>query len=406
MSTITTQEVIDLYGKHVITNYGRLPIAIVRGQGNWIWDADGRKYLDFFPGWAVSGLGHCHPKVVQRLKEQADILLHVDNTFLNVPQAQLAKMLSERSFGGKQFFCNSGAEASEAAIKLARIKGNGERYKIITMEKSFHGRTFGAMTATGQAKIHKGFQPLVPGFTYVPFNDFDALADAVDDQTIGVMFEPVQGEGGVNPAKPDYVKRVRELCDERGLVLIFDEVQTGMGRTGKWFGYQHYDITPDIVTLAKALGGGVSIGAIMAKKELADLMKPGMHGSTFGGNPLACMAAIGVIEAIEEGNLLKHTNEIAAYIGRKLEELATKFELIAEIRQLGLMIGIELTVDGAEITSSALKEGLRINCTQGNVLRMVPAMTVTTEEVDHAMTILERVLTDYQNKLATEQTNG
>jgi len=403
---LTTSDVLNLYAKHVIANYRRLPIVIVRAEGNRMWDLDGKEYLDFFPGWAVSGLGHCHPKVVQAVQKQAGELIHIDNTFASVPQARLARMLSERSFGGKCFFCNSGAEANEAALKLARLKGAGQRHKIISMEKSFHGRTFAAMTATGQAKTHAGFQPLVPGFAYVPFNDFDALAEAVDDQTVGVILEPIQGEGGVNIADAEYLHKVRDLCDQRDMVLIFDEVQTGMGRTGTWFGYQQYDVVPDVVVLAKAIGGGVSLGAIIAKPQLADLMKPGTHASTFGGNPLACAAGVAVVEAIEEENLLQAATQRGAYLRQKLEQLQEKYPIITEIRQVGLMIGVELSVAGDDIVAAALERGLRVNCTQQTVLRMSPGMTVTDEMIDQAVAILDESFAQCQNGLLQTPAEG
>jgi len=406
---MNTSEVLSQFEQHVIANYKRLPGVIVKGEGSRMWDLNGKEYLDMFPGWAVSGLGHCHPKVVEAIRKQAGELIHIDNTFYNLPQGQLAQMLSERSFGGKCFFCNSGAEANEAAIKLARLVGEEKRYKIITMERSFHGRTFAAMTATGQAKTHAGFQPLVPGFNYVPFNDFAAVERAVDDETIAIMLEPVQGEGGVNIADAEYMRSLRRLCDERKMVLIFDEVQTGMGRTGKWFGYQHYDVVPDIITLAKAVGGGVSLGAIVAKPEVAARMVPGKHASTFGGNPLACAAGVAVVEAIDEGNLLEHTNKMGEYFRQKFEVMKEKHRLIKVVRQLGLMIGVELAVAGDPIVALALEKGLRINCTQQTVLRLTPAMVITTEEADRAMQIIDEVFTEYEESLSQgsqEDTHG
>jgi acetylornithine/N-succinyldiaminopimelate aminotransferase len=400
---MNTAEVVEQFEKYVINSYKRLPIVIVKGEGSRIWDMDGKEYLDMFPGWAVSGLGHCPPKVVEAIRKQAGELIHIDNTFCNVQQGRLAMMLSERSFGGQCFFCNSGAEANEAAIKLSRLAGEGTRYKVITMEKSFHGRTFGSMTATAQSKTHNGFQPLVPGFVYVPFNDFEALEKAVDEETIAVMFEPVQGEGGVNVADKEYVQAVRKLCDEKKMLLIFDEVQTGMGRTGKWFGYQHYEgVTPDVITLAKTLGGGVSIGAIVAKPEWTKFMGPGKHGSTFGGNPLACAAGIAVIETIEEGDLLNRTVEMGQYLRGKLEAMKEKYKLITNIKQLGLMFGVELAVPGDAIATMALEKGLRINCTQQTILRLMPAMTVTAQELDRVVEILDSVFTEFEEKLAKE----
>ncbi len=398
-----TSEIIEQYERAVIGNYNRLPIVITRGRGCLMWDNDGKEYLDMFPGWAVSGLGHCHPKVVEAIRKQSEELIHIDNTFYNIPQGRLAQMLSERSFGGKCFFCNSGAEANESAIKLARLFGGQERYKIITMEKSFHGRTFAAMTATGQSKTHAGFQPLVPGFVYVPFNDLQAVERAIDDETVAVMLEPIQGEGGINIADKEYIQSLRGICDEKNILLIFDEVQTGMGRTGKWFGYQHYDVTPDMITLAKSLGGGVSIGAMIAHSEIAEYLKPGTHASTFGGNPLACAAGIAVIEAIEEGDLLRNAVEMGEYCKRKLIELQEKTHLITGIRQCGLMIGVELSVAGDKIVSIALDKGLRVNCTQQNILRLLPAMIVTSEQIDRAIEILSDAFDEYEHSFQQSQ---
>jgi len=401
---LTKQDVFDLFEKHVIGNYNavRVPTVIVRGEGCYMWDIDGKQYLDFFPGWAVSALGHCHPKVVEAIRHQAGELIHIDNTFYNVPQGRLAQMLSERSLGGKCFFCNSGAEAMEAAIKLARLAGESQRYKIVTMEKSFHGRTYAAMTATGQAKAHAGLQPLVPGFTYVPFNDYTALEEAVDDQTIAVVLEVVQGEGGVNIADHEYLSQVRQLCDQREMLLVFDEVQTGMGRTGKWFAYQHYDVEPDVIAIAKALGGGVSIGGIIAKDKAAEFMKSGTHASTFGGNPLACAAAIAVVEAIDQENLLQAAEEKGRYLKDQLQQLQEKHRMITEIRQLGLMIGVELSTPGDELVRLALDKGLRINCTQQTVLRLMPPMIATAEQIDDAVRILDQVLEECQGKLTND----
>ena len=386
-----TQDVIKMFDEYVIGNYFRLPRAIVRGQGSYIFDADGNKILDMFPGWAVSGIGHCHPKVVKAIQKQAETLLHMDNTFYTEPQGQLAKMLAQRGFGGKSFFCNSGAEANEAALKLARIHTPKGKYKYITALGSFHGRTFGAMTATAQPKKFEQFQPVVPGFIYVPFNDIDALKKAFDDEVAAVMIEPIQGEGGINVATPEYMKAIRELCDKNQAVMILDEVQTGMGRTGKWFGYQHYDVTPDIITLAKALGGGAAIGAMMAKPNIAASLVPGTHASTFGGNCLACAAGIAVIEAIEEEKLLDNASKMGRYAEDKLNQLKNKHTVIDHIRGKGLMIGIQLTQPGAQIVADCLKDGLRINCTQDTVIRFMPSMTVTKDEIDKAVGILDDV---------------
>ncbi|OHB74838.1 MAG: acetylornithine aminotransferase [Planctomycetes bacterium RBG_16_55_9] len=391
---MTTQETIDLFDKYVIANYGRLPRVIVKGEGCYLYDADGNKILDMFPGWAVSGLGHCHPKVVEALRKQAGQLLHIDNTFYSEPQGTLAKLLSERAFGGKCFFCNSGAEANEAALKLARLHTAAEKYKFITAEGSFHGRTFATVTATAQPKYHEGFLPLLPGFVYVPFNDVAALESAFSDEVAAVMIEPIQGEGGINVASAEYLQTIRRLCDEKGAVMILDEVQTGIGRTGKWFGYQHFDVEPDIITMAKALGGGVAIGAMMARAEIAASLVPGKHASTFGGNCLACAAGIAVIEAIEEGKLLENAAELGRYAKDKLEQLKKKHSIIDSVRGIGLMIGIQLTGPGKTIVGKCLEKGLRINCTSDTVLRFMPPMIATESHIDEAIDILDAVLTE------------
>lgn len=405
---MTTQETLDLYKRVVIGNYTRLPVVIVRAEGSQMWDADGKRYLDLFPGWGCSLLGHCHPRVVEAIRQQAGRLIHVDNTFYTEEQGRLAAMLIERSFGGQCFFCNSGTEANEAAIKLARRymrlggrPGGNERYKIITMERGFHGRTYGGMSATAQSKFHQGHEPLVPGFVYVPFNDIEAVAKAITKETAAVMFEPVQGEGGVRIPDDNYVPAVRELCDENGILLILDEVQTGCGRTGKWFGYQHYHVEPDLMTLAKAIGGGVALGAMVARPEVAAVMKPGSHASTFGGNSLAVAAGVATFEAIEQENLLEAAQRISDYILVKGRELQKQFGFVEAVRGRGLMIAIELSLPGAPIVEACLDRGLRINCTQQTVLRLLPAMTITTAEVDEAFEIIRAALQEAESKLAT-----
>ncbi|MCE5184675.1 MAG: acetylornithine transaminase [Planctomycetaceae bacterium] len=395
---MNTQDVLSMYNDYVICNYGRLPRVIVKGQNNTLWDMEGRQILDLFPGWAVSGIGHCHPKVVEAICKQAAQLLHMDNTFYTAQQAQLAKLLSERSFGGKCFFCNSGAEANEAALKLARKATPREKYKFITAEKSFHGRTLAAVTATGQPKYHEGFLPLPAGFNYVPFNDIDALHAAFDEEVAAVMIEPIQGEGGINEATAEYMQTIRDLCDEHGALMILDEVQTGMGRTGRWFGYQHFEVTPDIITLAKALGGGVAIGAIIAKPEIAQCFVPGTHASTFGGNPLACAAGIAVVEAIESEKLIDNAVKMGDYIHRKLQQLKEQHPVIDHIRGKGLMLGVQLTMPGASIVSKCLEKGLRINCTQETVLRLMPSMTITSQEIDRAIEIMDQAFAEGEPK--------
>jgi len=391
---MTTQETIQLFNEYVIANYGRLPRVMVKGEGSYLWDADGHKILDMFPGWAVSGIGHCHPKVVEAVRKQVGELIHIDNTFYSEPQGRLAQMLSDRAFGGKCFFCNSGAEANEAALKLARLHTEQGKYKFITCEGSFHGRTFATVTATAQPKYHEGFLPLLPGFSYIPFNDVAALESAFTDEVAAVMVEPIQGEGGINIAKPEFLQAIRRLCDEKGAVMILDEVQTGVGRTGKWFGYQHFGVEPDVITMAKALGGGVAIGAMMAREEIAASLVPGKHASTFGGNCLACAAGVATIEAIEEGDLLGNAVEMGHYAQDKLRSLKDKHSIIDHVRGIGLMIGIQLTRPGASIVAKCLEKGLRINCTHDTVIRFMPSMIVTAEQIDEAVDIFDSVLSE------------
>jgi acetylornithine/N-succinyldiaminopimelate aminotransferase len=393
---MTTQETIELFDKYVIANYGRLPKVIVKGEGCYLYDADGNKILDMFPGWAVSAIGHCHPKVTEALRKQAGELLHIDNTFYSEPQGQLAKLLSERAIGGKSFFCNSGAEANEAALKLARLHTSEQKYKFITAEGSFHGRTFATMTATAQPKHHQGLLPMLPGFVYVPFNDIEAIIEAIEsafsDEVAAVMVEPIQGEGGINLGDAEYLQAIRRLCDENGALLIFDEVTTGVGRTGKWFAYQHYDVQPDMITMAKALGGGTAIGAMMATEEVAASLVPGKHATTFGGNALVCAAAVATIEAIEQENLLENAKKLGQYTMDKLRQLKQKHAVIDSVRGVGLMIGVQLTSAGAGIVDKCLENGLRINCTQGTVLRFMPPMIATESQIDQAVDILDGVL--------------
>jgi acetylornithine/N-succinyldiaminopimelate aminotransferase len=391
---MTTQETIELFNKYVIANYGRLPRVMVKGEGCYIWDADGNRILDMFPGWAVSGIGHCHPKVVEAVRKQVGELIHMDNTFYSEPQGRLAKLLSERAFGGKCFFCNSGAEANEAALKLARLHTAKEKYKFITCEGSFHGRTFATVTATAQPKYHEGFLPLLPGFVYIPFNDVAALEAAFTDEVAAVLVEPIQGEGGINVASPEFLQAIHRLCDQKGAMMILDEVQTGIGRTGKWFGYQHFDVEPDMISMAKTLGGGVAIGAMMAKPEVAASLVPGKHASTFGGNCLACAAGVATIEAIEEGHLLQNAVEMGQYAQETLRQLKEKHSVIDHVRGVGLMIGIQLLRPGAGIVSKCLDLGLRINCTHDTVIRFMPPMVVTKDQIDEAVGIFDSVLSE------------
>jgi len=392
----SSSEWINRADKHVMKTYGRYPIVAERGEGCRLWDVDGKAYLDFLAGVAVNNLGHCHPKVVAALREQAGRLLHCSN-FYHIPQqVELAEWLCEHSFAERVFFCNSGAEANEAAMKLARKHSNekhGEdRFEVITALASFHGRTIGAISATGQEKVKAGFTPMLEGFKHVPFGDVAAMRQAITPQSCAIMLEPLQGEGGVNVAPSGYLKAVRELCDEFDLLLIFDEVQVGCGRTGTLWAYEQDEVIPDVMTLAKALAGGPPIGALLTTERLAASLGPGTHGSTFGGNPLVCAAALAAMQTINEKTLLDNCRAMGAYLTEKLEQLKGKYSFIKEIRGRGLIIGVELDIEGGPLVVKAMERGLLMNCTVGNVLRFVPPLIVNRAEIDEAMTILDEVL--------------
>ncbi|ODS32668.1 MAG: acetylornithine aminotransferase [Candidatus Scalindua rubra] len=390
---MTESKIIENYKNYVIPNYTRNPIVLIKGDGVYVWDENGKRYLDLFSGWAVSSLGHCHSNVARAIQNQAATLVHVPNTFYSEPQGLLAKYISENSFNGQCFFCNSGAEANEAAIKLARIHCSSKgKYKIITMEDSFHGRTLATVTATAQPKYHDGFAPLVEGFTYVPFNDLGEVERAIDDKTCGIMLEPIQGEGGINIADKEYLKGLREICDDGEILLILDEVQSGMGRTGKYFAYQHYDIIPDIMTLAKSLGNGTAIGAMESRKEIAKSLVPGSHASTFGGNPLACAASVAVFETIQSENLLENVTKMGNYAFEQLRNIAKELDIIKEVRGIGLMIGIELKIEASETVKKCMEAGLLLNCTHESVIRFMPQLNVKKEHIDEGLDILKNVL--------------
>jgi len=389
----SSQQIIELFQRYVIGNYTRYPVCLVSGEGSHVWDAEGNRYLDFFPGWGCDLLGHCPARVVEAVRDQVTKLIHVPNTWYTEPQGLLAQTLSQRSgFDAKCFFCNSGAEANEAAIKLARLCGKPGRYKIVSMMNSFHGRTLGALSATAQPKYHQGLEPLLAGFTYIPFGDLDAAARAVDGETCAILVEPIQGEGGINLPPTGYLEGLRELADKHELLLIFDEVQAGMGRTGRWFAYQHWNVLPDAVTLAKALAGGVACGGLMARAKYADLLKPGTHAATFGGNPLACRAALATIETIEDDGLLDRAGQIGDRFRQHFERLKPRCPLIQQVRIKGTMIGVELSVPGAALVDACLKRQLLINCTHTTVLRLLPALTLTDELIDEGCGVLAEVL--------------
>ncbi len=392
-----TQSVIRMSDDYLMNTIARLPVVFVRGEGMKVWDADGREYLDFLAGIAVNGLGHSHPALVEAIREQAGTLMHVSNLY-HVPQGPaLAKKLVELSGMGRAFFCNSGAEANEAAIKLARkwSKENRgqDRFEIITTLGSFHGRTLTTVTATGQPKYHQGFEPMVPGFKYVPYNDIAALEAAVGENTCAIMLEPIQGESGVHPATQEYMQAIRRICDEKGLLLILDEIQTGLGRTGKWFGFEHYGVKPDIMSLAKTLGGGFPIGACLATEEVASGFQPGNHSSTFGGNPLACAAGLAALQTIEDEGLVENAAEVGAYFKDALERLKEKRDDIKEIRGIGLMVAMETSRDDAQkIGARCLQEGLIVNSIGGSIIRFLPPLIATKDDVDAAVRIVIKAL--------------
>lgn len=399
---LSSQATVDLFSKYVIGNYKRYPVNLVRGEGSRVWDSEGRELLDLFPGWGCNLLGHCHPAIVNAVTAQVQELVHVPNTWHMEQQGQWAEMLSERSFGGQAFFCNSGAEANEAAIKLARLYGTPNRYKIITFEGGFHGRTMGALSATAQPKYHAGLGPMLPGFSYVPWGDIEAVGKKIDHETVAIMIEPIQGEGGVKIPEASFIQGLRDLADQHKLLLIFDEVQTGCGRTGEWFGYQYFGVEPDIITLAKSLCGGIAGGAMLAKSEIAAHLKPGLHASTFGGNPIAAAAGIAYLQTVESEGLLGRAQQIGERFNLGLESIKGEVDFIRDVRVAGTMIGVELEMDGAGIVQAALDNGLLINCTQGNVLRFLPALTLTDEEIDQSLEILSRVLIASGNALSSQ----
>jgi acetylornithine aminotransferase/acetylornithine/N-succinyldiaminopimelate aminotransferase len=396
-------EIMELDKKYFVNTFGsRTPVCFEYGKGINLWSTEGRKYTDLFAGIAVSALGHSHPKLVEAIKTQAEKFIHCSNLYYIEPQAKLAKALVENSCADKVFFSNSGAEANEAAIKLARIyfkkKGMPEKYEIITLEKSFHGRTLATIAATGQDKYQKPYCPLTPSFTSIPANDLEALKNTINENTCAVMLEPIQGEGGINLLSPEYMKGVRELCDKEGIFLILDEVQSGLGRTGKLLAYQHYGIEPDIFTLAKALGGGFPVGAMCAKDHVAKAFEPGDHGSTFGGNPLACAAGLAVIETILNENLVENSANMGEYFIDQLNNLKKKYSFISDIRGKGLMIGIEVTNGKAkELVTSCFESGYLVGNVGPKILRVLPPLIVSKEDIDGFIKVFDSILSRFTN---------
>ncbi len=392
------EDTITQADRYMFRTYSRFPITLVRGEGCRVWDEDGNQYLDFVGGIAVCALGHSSPVVASAIYAQAKKLVHVSNLYYTRPQVELARFLVENSFADRAFFCNSGAEANEAAIKLARRWANDKfgsrRNTIISMVGSFHGRTMATLSATGQKKIQKGYDPLLGGFSFVPFNDFSALVQAIDESVCAVLLEPIQGEGGVVCPDPDYLKNVRQLCDERDILLIFDEVQVGMGRTGKLFAYEHYGIRPDIMTLAKALGNGLPIGTMLATEDLSGAFGPGSHATTFGGTPLITAVSLQVIKSLVEDGWIEHCRNVGAYFKERLEDLSQQYDFIIDVRGLGLILGMELQVPGGPFVDACLKKGFLINCAQENVLRFLPPLIVGKEEIDRLIDTLDEIFKD------------
>jgi predicted acetylornithine/succinylornithine family transaminase len=400
---MTSDETLQLFQQYVIPNYNRYPVTLTHGEGSYVWDAEGNRYLDLFNGWGCNLLGHCPPTVVEAVRDQLGKLIHVPNTWHTEIQGQWAKALSDRSFGGQAFFCNSGTEANEAAIKLARLHGHAkQRYKIITFEGGFHGRTLGATSATAQPKYHEGLGPLMAGFVYAPFGDLEAVTKLIDNETAAILIEPIQGEGGVRIPPEGFLAGLRQLADDNKLLLMFDEVQSGSGRTGDWFAYQGFGVTPDVITLSKALCGGLAGAAMLTTREIAPSLRPGMHACTFGGNPIAACAGLAFIEAVERDNLLQHTKKLGEVFRTRFQQLQQECHVVRDVRVRGVMVGLELSIEGAPVVRECLNRKLLINCTHGTVIRLLPAMNLTLEQANEGCDILADVL----KKQAGAQTPG
>lgn len=384
-----TDKAVQLDQEHHFQIYKRYPITLVKGNGTWVIDSEGKEYLDVMAGIAVNSLGHCHPAQVEAIQEQAEKLIHVSNLVYNEPQSELGELLTEVSGMDRVFFCNSGAEAVEAAVKIARKYGKNKNKtgSIISMDNSFHGRTMGAL-ALGREKYAKNFTPMLTGFDRIEMNDVEALYSAVNDQTPAVVIEPIQGEGGIYPVEPSYLEEVRKVCDKHGALMILDEIQCGIGRTGKMFAYQKYEVKPDLVATAKGLGGGFPIGAVLAREDVASILEPGDHGTTFGGNPLACAASLAVVETIYEEELDNEAGKKGDYLLDKLEEATQEIEAVDEVRGTGLMIGVQLNFDGAEVIKAMLKRGVLANCANKTVIRIVPPLTINYYELDTLAEVL------------------
>ncbi len=395
-AALGADEVRRLMAAHTTPNYARSPLVIVRGEGMYLWDADGKRYLDFVAGISVANLGHCPPRPVAAAKKQIETLWHASNLYHTVPQAELATWLAKHSFADRVFFSNSGAEANEAALKLARKRSNDlhgpGRFEVITATNSFHGRTFATLTATGQEKVHAGFEPLIPGFVHVPYGNLDALALAIGPATAAILIEPIQGEGGVNVPPAGYLAGVRQLADDAGLTLIFDEVQSGLGRAGALWAYERFDVKPDVMTLAKSLGSGLPIGATLAAEAVAQHLTKGSHGSTFGGNPVACAAALATCETLVDEKLPERARELESVMRDGLRALAAKHDVIRKLRGMGLIWGADLAVEAAPIVDACRERGVLVNAVQGRTLRFLPPLIVTEAEIGEMLATLESAL--------------
>lgn len=393
---MNSAETVKIADQDIAATYKRFPLVFSKGRGATLWTPEGDAFTDFVAGIAVCNLGHAHPGIAQAVAQQAEQLLHVSNLFYTIPQTQLAAWLVKNSFADRVFFCNSGAESNEAAIKLCRKyfkdQDRAERFKIITMERSFHGRTMATLSATGQDKIKRGFDPVLGGFDFVPFNDIEALKAAIGHDTAAVMLEPIQGEGGVRCPSPGYLEAARNLCDENGILMVFDEVQTGMGRTGKLFAYEHFNVRPDIMTLAKALGNGFPIGAMLAREDVAASFGAGAHATTFGGTPIVTAAALEVVTIMEREGIVEKCRDMGLYFKNRLEELAGKHAMIQDVRGKGLLLGMRLDGDGDAIVGKCMDKGFLINCIQGNILRFVPPLIIQEKEIDALIECLDEIM--------------
>ena len=393
-----TTEVMKRADQVMAATYKRFPVAFEKGSGCKLWDTQGRAYTDFVAGIAVCNLGHAHPRIQAAVSSQAETLLHVSNLYYTLPQVELAAWLVENSFADRVFFGNSGAEANEAAIKLARRyfkeRDEAQRFRIITMQGSFHGRTLATLSATGQEKVRKGFDPVLQGFDFVPFNDAEALRAAIGSSTCAVMLEPIQGEGGVRCPDENYLKAVRDICDDTGLLMIFDEIQTGMGRTGQLFAYQHFGVEPDIMTLAKALANGLPVGAMLAKEQIAAAFGPGSHASTFGGTPIVTAAALEVCKILTEDKIIENGHKAGIYFKDKLYELKDRHAIIEDVRGMGLLLGMKLKIDSGPVVTKCMQKGFLINCIQDNILRFIPPLIISNDEIDELIECLDKILTE------------